>query len=162
MQSGGQHSKLNTANMGPVQSRGQDRKSRKKRLPQADSQTQDAQKDILFCCKNTLIVVCWKRNFICSFDLLFLWAALFPFEFRTAPCQQSWVSDLSEITNTFSFALIWLKSDECVPGRLRNAVWNCTWGSGFSGRKEIYEEVLGDGAAVVCGWLSLSFSPLSP
>lgn len=71
-------------------------------------------------------------------------------------------SDLSEITNTFSFALIWLKSDECVPGRLRNAVWNCTWGSGFSGQKEIYEEVLGDGAAVVCGWLSLLFSPLSP
>ncbi len=84
MQSGGRHSKLNTANMGPVQSRGQDRKSKKKRLPQADSQTQDAQKAILFCCKNTLIVVCWKRNFICSFDLLFLWAALFPFEFHTA------------------------------------------------------------------------------
>lgn len=99
-----------------------------------------------------------NANFICSFDLwtlVFLRAVVFPLKFLTAPRQ----SGLSEVSNTFSFALIWLKSDECVMGRLRNAVWNCTWGSGFSGRKEIYEEVLGDGGGVTLSFLRFSLNP---
>lgn len=90
--------------------------------------------------------MCWKCKlylFFWPLDLLFLWAVVFSLKFLTALCQRRRLSGLSEVPNTFSFALIWLKSDECVMGWLRNVVWNCTWGSGFSGQKEIYEEVLG-------------------
>lgn len=138
-----------------------DRKSRDKKqqhLPQDDSQTQDTQKATLFCSKNILVFVCWKRKlylFLWPLDLVFLWAVAFPLKFLTALCQRSRVSGLSEVSNAFSFALIWLKSDECVTGRLRNVQWNCTWGSGFSGRKEIYE---GDGG-VTLSFLRFSLNP---
>lgn len=83
MQSGGRHSTLNTANRAEVRTGC----PRKKCLPQVDSYTQDAQKTIHFCSKYTLIFVCWKCKLMCSFDLLFLWAVVFPFEFHTALCE---------------------------------------------------------------------------
>lgn len=80
---------FHTANTGLVQSRGQiwQEVQKKKHLPQDDSQTQDAQKAILFCSKYILVFVCWKCKlylFFWPLDLLFLWAVVFSLKFLTA------------------------------------------------------------------------------